>query len=237
MPRAVQSSLAPSPTSRAYPAPSGSRYSCNHCVVTGRPWRDAPGWRPAPGGQARGRPVCGCPRCAARVLLERALWRTAQRHPDLALIHHDEAGLSFGALQQASASRSVDELEAAFGVLITELGLLLARLLGRKLAKRLWADHPGGGPPQGRWTGAPPRTRAVAARSRMTQSATGPEAAIGGRCASLAVASVAGNRPSRAAKQNGGAGFGPRAGWPRPSAGAAARALRLASGSSHAQYS
>src|SRR5437763_4128436 len=35
---------------------------------------------------------------SVRVLLDRALWQTAQRHPEIALIHHDDAGLTFDAL-------------------------------------------------------------------------------------------------------------------------------------------
>ena len=34
-----------------------------------------------------------------RVLLARAIWQTAQRHPDIALIQHDDAGLTFDALE------------------------------------------------------------------------------------------------------------------------------------------
>jgi hypothetical protein len=67
-----------------------------------------------------------------RVLLDRALWQTAQRHPDLALLHHDEVGLSFGALEQSYATRPQEEIEAAFDDLSAELLLILARLLGRE---------------------------------------------------------------------------------------------------------
>ena len=34
-----------------------------------------------------------------RVLLDRAVWQTAQRHPNIALIQHDDAGLTFDALE------------------------------------------------------------------------------------------------------------------------------------------
>ena len=81
----------------------------------------------------------------ARVLLDRALWQTAQRHPDLALLHHDEAGLSFGALEQSYATRPPEEveeeIEAAFTDLSAEMRLILARLLGPKMAQRTCADH------------------------------------------------------------------------------------------------
>ena len=65
-----------------------------------------------------------------RVLLDRAIWQTAQRHPDLALLHHDETGLSFGALERRLATRPQEEIEAAFNDLSAELLLILARLLG-----------------------------------------------------------------------------------------------------------
>ena len=70
-----------------------------------------------------------------RVLLARALWQTAQRHPELALIQLDEAGLSFDALEKSPAAWP--QGEAAFNDLFSELLLLLARLLGRETAQRL----------------------------------------------------------------------------------------------------
>ena len=79
----------------------------------------------------------------ARVLLDRALWQTAQRHPDIALIHHDDSGLTFAALEQSYATRPPEEMEAAFTDLSTELRLILARLLGREMAERTCADHAG----------------------------------------------------------------------------------------------
>ena len=72
-----------------------------------------------------------------RVLLARAIWQSAQRHPDLALLHHDEAGLSFEALEQSYATRPQDEIEGAFNDLCAEMLLLLARLLGQEIAQRL----------------------------------------------------------------------------------------------------
>jgi hypothetical protein len=73
----------------------------------------------------------------ARVLLDRALWQAAQRHPDLTLLHHDDAGLRFEALQQSYATRPQEEIEAAFTDLSAELLFVLARLLGREVAQRL----------------------------------------------------------------------------------------------------
>src|SRR5438105_13168388 len=72
-----------------------------------------------------------------RVLLDRAIWQAAQRHPEIALIHHDDAGLSFDALETSYATRPQEEIEAAFNDLSAELLLILARLLGREAAQRL----------------------------------------------------------------------------------------------------
>jgi hypothetical protein len=89
----------------------------------------------------------------ARVLLDRALWQTAQRHPDLALIHHDESGLSFDALEMSYATRPqevegygtrpLEEIEAALTDLSAEMLLILARLLGGEMARRMGTGHPG----------------------------------------------------------------------------------------------
>src|SRR2546423_9723475 len=79
----------------------------------------------------------------ARVLLDRALWQAAQRHPDLALIHHDEAGLCFETLEMRYAIRPQEEIEAAVTDLSAEMLLILARLLGGEMAQRMAADHPG----------------------------------------------------------------------------------------------
>jgi hypothetical protein len=89
----------------------------------------------------------------ARVLLDRALWQTAQRHPDVALIHHDESGLSFDALEMSYATRPqevegygtrpLEEIEAALTDLSAEMLLILARLLGGEMARRMGTDHPG----------------------------------------------------------------------------------------------
>ena len=75
----------------------------------------------------------------ARVLLARAIWQTAQRHPDIALIRHDDAGLCFDALETIYATRPQREIEAAFGDLTAELLLVLDRLLGREMARQLCA--------------------------------------------------------------------------------------------------
>jgi hypothetical protein len=78
-----------------------------------------------------------------RVLLNRALWQTAQRHPDMALLHHDDAGLSFEALEQRYATRPQEEIDAAFNDLSAELLLILARLLGGEVAQRLADEREG----------------------------------------------------------------------------------------------
>ena len=74
------------------------------------------------------------------VLLDRVIWQTAQRHPDITLIHHDDAGLSFDALEESYATRPQEEIAAAFDDLCAELLLLLARLLGREMAQLLTED-------------------------------------------------------------------------------------------------
>jgi hypothetical protein len=75
----------------------------------------------------------------ARVLLARAIWQTAQRHPHIALIQYDDAGLSFDALATRYATRRQKEIEAAFSDLTAELLLVLDRLLGREMAQQLCA--------------------------------------------------------------------------------------------------
>jgi hypothetical protein len=74
-----------------------------------------------------------------RVLLDRAIWQTAQRHPEIALIHHN-SGLTFDALEKTYATRPEEEIEAAFTDLVAEMLLILARLLGREMAQRLAED-------------------------------------------------------------------------------------------------
>src|SRR5919199_1621922 len=84
----------------------------------------------------------------ARVLLHRALRQTAQRHPDVALIHHDDYGLSFEALEMSYTTRpreevggyaigSQEEIEAALTDLSAEMVLLLTRLRGGEVAQRI----------------------------------------------------------------------------------------------------
>ena len=77
-----------------------------------------------------------------RVLLDRGLWQTAQRHPDLALLHHDDAGLRFEALEQSYATRPQEEIEAALTDLSAEMLHILARLLGGEMAQRMGTGHP-----------------------------------------------------------------------------------------------
>lgn len=71
------------------------------------------------------------------VLLDRAIWEVSQQHPELALIEHNDNGLSFEALSKSLAAKSEGEIAAAFGDLNTELMLILARLLGKEMAQRL----------------------------------------------------------------------------------------------------
>src|ERR671934_1357979 len=69
----------------------------------------------------------------ARVLLGRATGQAAQRHPDIALLQHDDGGLTFEALEMRCATRPAEEIEAAFTDLCAELRLILARLLRQVL--------------------------------------------------------------------------------------------------------
>jgi CheY-like chemotaxis protein len=68
-----------------------------------------------------------------RVLLQRAIRQAVQRHPALDLIHHDESGLSFEALEQSYATWPEEEIGAAFTGLCAELRRILARLLRQVL--------------------------------------------------------------------------------------------------------
>ena len=79
----------------------------------------------------------------ARVVLHRALRQTAQRHPDIALIRYDDAGLCFEAQQMSYVTRPQEEIEAAFNDLYAELLLILTRLLGGEMAQRTCAGSPG----------------------------------------------------------------------------------------------
>jgi hypothetical protein len=90
----------------------------------------------------------------ARVVLHRALRQTAQRHPAIALIHHDDGGLCFDALAMNYTSRpreevggyasgSQEDIEAALTDLSAEMMLLLTRLRGGEVAQRMSTGHPG----------------------------------------------------------------------------------------------
>jgi hypothetical protein len=76
---------------------------------------------------------------ARATYLARAIWQTAQRHPVIAVIRHDDDGLTFDALQTRYATRPQREIEAAFSDLTAELLLIVDRLLGRERAQQLCA--------------------------------------------------------------------------------------------------
>jgi hypothetical protein len=78
-----------------------------------------------------------------RVLLYRALRQTAQRHPDIALIHHDDCGLCFEALELSYVTRPQEDIEAALTDLSAEMVLILARLRGGEMAQRMGRGRPG----------------------------------------------------------------------------------------------
>jgi hypothetical protein len=65
----------------------------------------------------------------ARVLLDQAIKQTAQRHPEIALIQHDGAGITFKALETSYGSRPQEAITVAFDDLSTELLLVLTRFL------------------------------------------------------------------------------------------------------------
>ena len=75
-----------------------------------------------------------------RVLLDRAVWQTAQRYPDIALLQHDDSGLSFEALEQSYATQPQEEIEATFNDLFAEMLSILTRLLDRKQVQYLAAE-------------------------------------------------------------------------------------------------
>ena len=76
-------------------------------------------------------------RHTVRALLDRAIWQTAQRHPDIALIRYDDAGLTFDALETRYATRPQKEIEDAFSDLTVELLLILDRLLVQEMAQQI----------------------------------------------------------------------------------------------------
>jgi len=73
----------------------------------------------------------------ANVLMERALWEASRQHPELSLIERRDDELDFSALEQAYANRPEGEIAAAFDTLVSELLLIMARLLGKARAQRL----------------------------------------------------------------------------------------------------
>jgi hypothetical protein len=90
----------------------------------------------------------------ARVLLRRALWQTAQRHPDIALIQHDDCGLRFDVLEMSYTTRPQEEvegyviwpqeeIEAALTDLSAEMLFILARLCGGEMAQHMGTGYPG----------------------------------------------------------------------------------------------
>lgn len=74
------------------------------------------------------------------VLMDRAIWEASQKHPELALIQYGDTGLSFEALNKSYAHKAPAEAANAFADLTSELLLILTRLLGEEVAKRLAAE-------------------------------------------------------------------------------------------------
>ena len=71
------------------------------------------------------------------VLMERAIWEAARKHPELELIERDDTGFSFDALNKSLAGRPESEIAEAFDDLTSELLLIMARLVGREMAHAL----------------------------------------------------------------------------------------------------
>ena len=93
------------------------------------------------------------------VLMERAIYQAAQKHPELALIERSDEGIRFDALERAYADRPEREVSDAFSDLTQELLLILARLLGREMAERLASELEARAPAEAQETGtggAPP---------------------------------------------------------------------------------
>ena len=74
------------------------------------------------------------------VLVDRAIWEASRKRPELALIQHSDAGLSFDALNRSYASKTPAAAADAFADLTSELLLILTRLLGEDVAERLAAE-------------------------------------------------------------------------------------------------
>lgn len=72
-----------------------------------------------------------------KVLMDRAIWETSQRHPELGLLKHEDEGFSFQTLEAHYAGQPEPAIAAAFDDLTQQLLLILARLLGKDMAQRL----------------------------------------------------------------------------------------------------
>jgi hypothetical protein len=71
------------------------------------------------------------------VLMERAIFDSSQKYPELALIERTDEGLKFDQLEGAFKDRPEAEISAAFSELTSNLLLILTRLLGREMARSL----------------------------------------------------------------------------------------------------
>lgn len=83
------------------------------------------------------------------VLLDRAIWHVAQHYPELSSIQYSDTGISFDTLVRAPSQPP----DAAYESLYDEMLLIMARLLGKDMARRLLGDLP----PEG--ISPPPSTR------------------------------------------------------------------------------
>lgn len=67
------------------------------------------------------------------VLLDRAIWQVAQQYPAMSKIQYSDQGISFAGLEE----EEMDYADDAFNVLYDQMMLILARLLGQDMARRL----------------------------------------------------------------------------------------------------
>jgi hypothetical protein len=74
------------------------------------------------------------------VLFERAIWEVSEAHPELALIERSDKGLVFTAVEQAYPAHELPAIATAFDDLMSQLLLILTRLLGEEMAERVAAE-------------------------------------------------------------------------------------------------
>lgn len=89
---------------------------------------------------------------AVDVLLDRAFAEVSHTYPELSLIQRHEDALSFDALNEQLVGKSAAHVIAAFSALTGVLLLVMARILGKTMARQL-AGNGGTGDQGGYWLG------------------------------------------------------------------------------------